>query len=194
MRAVVDGAVVVDSRAPRMLFASQAMPQWWFPADDVVDEATKVRTGDDALLDGLVALPEDAEVTWWEDDQEVLGHPRDPYHRVDTRRTEERVVVRVGDTVVAETTHAVKLYETGLPVRYYVPEQDVADGVLGPSGLHTTCPYKGVASYRSASADGTTVGDAAFCYPEPLGETLQVRGMLCFLADGVTTTADGRTV
>ncbi|TFV59556.1 DUF427 domain-containing protein [Geodermatophilus sp. DF01-2] len=149
-------------------------------AEDVPDPAPGLPP-----LAGLVAVGFDALDRWLEEDDEVIGHPRDPYHRVDTRRSSDTVVVRVGREVVAESTRPVKLFETGLPVRWYLPPEDVRSAFLSPSLTRTICPYKGIASYWSLTVGDRVVPDGAWTYADPLGEALQVRGFLSFLGEGV---------
>lgn len=175
-----DGQPVVDSRAVRLLHRTGSLPTWWFPAADVRDDGELARTSDDPLLDGLVTVAFDALDRWQEEEDEVLGHPRDPYHRVDTRRTADEVVVEVAGQEVARSGRAVKLFETGMPVRLYLPREDVRAGVLSPSSTTTLCPYKGVAGYDDLEVDGVVVPDGAWHYAEPLGEALQVRDHLSF--------------
>ncbi len=141
------------------------------------------RTACDVM--GLVAIDFHALDRWLEEDEEVVGHPRDPYHRVDTRRSSDHVVVRVGGRVVAESDRATKLFETSLPTRYYLPAADVAAEHLRASLTRTVCPYKGIASYWSVTVGSTVATDAAWSYPDPLGEALGVAGMVSFLGEGV---------
>ena len=77
---------------------------------------------------------------WLEEDEEVFVHPRDPYHRVDVLRSSRHLRVSVAGEVVAETSRPRLLFETGLPVRYYIPAQDVPEGALAPADLRTRCP------------------------------------------------------
>lgn len=138
-------------------------------------------------LAGYVSIYFDAMDRWLEEDEEVTVHPHDPYHRVDVRESSRPVKVTVDGEVVAETERPRILFETGLPPRYYIPPEDVNAGLLTESDTHTHCPYKGTASYHSVEANGKTVEDAAFFYPEPLPEAEKVEGYLCFLGEGVET-------
>lgn len=140
-----------------------------------------------ASLDGFVAFYLDRVDAVYEEDEQVLGHLRDPYHRVDTRASSRHVVVRVGGRVVADTHTPMAVFETGLPPRWYVPEADI-DADLLESDTTTVCPYKGVATYRSM-AHGPA--DVAFSYPDPLPEAQGLPGHWCFLGDQVTTEVDG---
>lgn len=119
---------------------------------------------------------------WYDEDEEVLGHLRDPYHRVDIRKSSRKVVVRAGDTVLAETSRPYVLSETGLPNRYYIPREDVRGDLLTATETSTVCPYKGTASYvRTADID-----DVAWKYEEPLAESLPIAGALAFDSSKVT--------
>jgi uncharacterized protein (DUF427 family) len=100
---------------------------------------------------GYVALYHDAMDKWLEEDEEVFGHPHDPYHRVDVLESSRHVRVSLNGEVVAETKRPKILFETGLPPRYYIPPEDVRTDLLVPSETKTVCPYKGVASSRTSS-------------------------------------------
>jgi len=123
----------------------------------------------------------DAVDTWWEECQPIEGHPRDPFHRVDCLPSSRRVVIRVGPVEVADSSRAIALFETGLPARFYVPPDDIAIPML-PSETHTTCPYKGRASYVHALG----VEDIAWVYPVPLDESAAIEGRYCFDPDKTT--------
>lgn len=128
---------------------------------------------------------------WFDEDEEVAGHLRNPYQRVDVRSTSRHVRVLAGDEVIAESRRAVVLSETGLPNRFYLPIDDVRSEALELSGTHTICPYKGTASYRSLRTAAGLIADAAWYYPEPLDGVQAIRGYLCFAADGIETVVDG---
>ena len=130
---------------------------------------------------------------WLEEDDPVRGHPRDPYHRFDCNHTSELVVVHVGGQVVAETRRAIKLFETSIPPRYYIPIADVTPGSLEPStSPRTYCPYKGEAAYFNVQGGQTTVPDGAWTLPGPLGEALLTIGHVSFWGKGTEVFADGR--
>lgn len=122
---------------------------------------------------------------WSEEDEDVTGHPRDPFHRVDVRRSGARVVVRAGTTVVATTTAPLALAETGLPLRWYVPLDDVRSELLVATDTVTTCPYKGHASYWSVRVEGATYPDVVWGYREPFVEAAAIAGHVSFLGDGI---------
>jgi uncharacterized protein (DUF427 family) len=128
---------------------------------------------------------------WYEEDEEVFVHPRDPYHRVDILQSSRHVKVRVNGEVVAETERPKLLFETGLPTRYYIPPEDVRNGVLVGSEKTTRCPYKGIASYWSVEAAGERVEDLIWYYPEPIPETAKIKDLLCFFNERVDLEVDG---
>jgi uncharacterized protein (DUF427 family) len=128
---------------------------------------------------------------WFDEDEEVAGHLRNPYTRVDVRSCSRLVRVLADGEVIAESRRAVLLSETGLPNRFYLPADDVRSERLELSGTHTVCPYKGTASYRSVRNPSGGIADAAWCYQEPLEGVRAIRGYLCFGAEGVETWVDG---
>lgn len=142
-------------------------------------------------LRGQLGFYFEAMDAWFDEDEEIEGHLRDPYHRVDVRDSSRRVRVRVDGEVVADTDRPKLLSETGLPNRWYIPPEDVRRDVLEPSATHSVCPYKGRASYHSVRVNGHRLEDAAWFYPEPLENALKVEGHLCFSGDGIETELDG---
>ena len=128
---------------------------------------------------------------WYEEDEEVFVHPRDPYHRVDVLESSRHVRVEVNGEVVAETQRPTILFETGLPPRYYIPPEDVREEVLIKSEKNTQCPYKGVASYYSVEAGRGRVEDLVWYYPEPIPEAAKIKGHLCFFNEMVDLEVDG---
>lgn len=128
---------------------------------------------------------------WYEEDEEVFGHPRDPYHRIDVRPSRRQVRVTFAGVEIAATRSGIFLFETGLPVRYYIPPGDVRRDLLERSSSRTVCPYKGFASYWSLRAGGTEVPDAAWSYEEPLPECPRIKGHLCFYPDRVAIAVEG---
>ena len=93
-------------------------------------------------LAGFIAFHWKLMDAWFEEDDEVFVHARDPYHRIDVLNSSREVRVVVGGQVVAVTSRARFLFETGLPVRYYIPKEDVRTDLLQPSQTKTTCAYK----------------------------------------------------
>ena len=129
-----------------------------------------------------VALYFDRLDHWYEEDVEIHGHPRDPFHRVDVAPSSRQVVVRVDGEVVAETDDPVLLFETGFPVRYYLPESAWRPGVTLDSDRTTHCPYKGRADYRSlrSPATGEVLDAVLWRYADPLDESRGIAGRWSF--------------
>ncbi|MCL2419307.1 MAG: DUF427 domain-containing protein [Conexibacteraceae bacterium] len=140
-----------------------------------------------ALLEGKVALAWRAMDGFYEEDDRILGHAADPYHRIDVRRTSRHIVVRAGDRIVADSTGPLVLYESGFAPRWYVPRDDVAAGALAPNEQQTFCPYKGIASYYDVDA----VRNAAWSYRAPLEDMATIGDLVSFEPDRVEVTLDG---
>lgn len=118
---------------------------------------------------------------WYEEEERIYVHARDPYLRADARRSSRHVAVEVGGVPVAESRRPVVLDETGLVTRYYLPQADVRYELLEPSETFTECPYKGRCDYWSVRApDGALYADAAWCYARPLPDVGAIAGHLCF--------------
>jgi len=145
-----------------------------------------------SALRGGVAFDFDRLDAWFEEDDQIFGHPRDPYHRFDCRRTSEHIVVRVGGETIAETHRAIKLFETGIPPRYYIPLDDVKGEALAPSETRTLCPYKGEATYYTVRGGASTETDGAWTLPDPYGEAIAVLGHVSFWGDKTEIEADGK--
>jgi len=128
---------------------------------------------------------------WFEEDEQVFTHVRSPYARIDILPTSRHVQVRLGDTVLADSTHAHALFETGLPTRWYVPRVDVRMDLLVPSDKVTHCPYKGSADHLSARVGDLEVKDVAWSYPSPLPESTRIAGLVAFYDDRAEVLVDG---
>ena len=122
---------------------------------------------------------------WFEEDEEIFIHPRDPSKRIDCIRSSRHVQIVIGGETVADTRRAVFLFETTLPTRYYIPKEDVKPGVLSPSDLETGCPYKGFAKYFHVTVKGTRHDNLVWYYPETTTEALKVMGLLSFYNEKV---------
>ena len=140
-------------------------------------------------LSGLIAFRWRAMDAWYEEDEEVIAHARDPFHRIDVLLSSRRVEVRIGGSVVADTRRSRMLFETSLPVRYYLPREDVHLDLLTPSGTVTACAYKGQTSqYWTFRED---VRDVAWSYASPSPEVSAIAGMVCFFNERVEISVDG---
>ncbi len=143
-------------------------------------------------LRGRVRLDWQAMEAWFEEDEEVFVHPRDPYVRIDALRSTRHVVATFDGAVLADSHAPVILYETGLPPRHYLPATDVRLDLLTPSATVTHCPYKGSTRYFDLHLDSRVERDLAWSYPTPLPESRPIAGLVCLPAERVDLTVDGR--
>ena len=142
-------------------------------------------------LAGLVRLDPGAMDAWFEEDQEIFSHPKNPYHRVDTVPSSRNVKVEIDGTAVAESSNNVFLFETKLPARYYLPKTAVRMDLLRPSETVTKCPYKGEAHYYNVTVNGKEYKDVIWGYKFPILESIAVAGTLCFYNEKVDIWIDG---
>jgi uncharacterized protein (DUF427 family) len=158
----------------------QAPDAAWRYADSPIEE-----------LRDLIRLDWDAMDGWFEEDDEVYTHPRDPYTRVDIVASSRPVRVELGGVVLAESTNARVLFETGLPPRWYIPKVDVRMDLLVPTETVTHCPYKGQAQYWSARVGDRVVQDLAWSYRTPLPEGQKIAGLVAFYNERVDLVIEG---
>ena len=128
---------------------------------------------------------------WFEEDEEVFVHVRDPHKRVDALPSSRHVKVVIDGQTVAETRRATLVFETAVPTRYYIPAEDVRQELLEPSELTTRCPYKGIASYWSVKVDATIKKNVIWVYRDPIPEIPKIKDLLCFYNERVDLYVDG---
>jgi uncharacterized protein (DUF427 family) len=219
VRAVRHGDELVSSRRAALVWEpGRVVPTYAFPRDDVrmdlmreagppaedehegqaegywvlPDEEEYTAWGyKDPELEGFVSLRWGVMDAWYEEEERVLGHPRDPFKRVDVRRSSRHVRIEVDGRLLGEPRLARLLFETGLPVRYYVPPEDVRRDLLRPSGSTSFCAYKGQASYYSVEAGGRWYEDLAWTYRDPLPDNSQIKDLLAFYNEKVDIWVDG---
>ncbi|HEV8014034.1 MAG TPA: DUF427 domain-containing protein [Stellaceae bacterium] len=138
-----------------------------------------------AAIKDFVAFYWNRMEAWYEEDDEVFVHPRDPYKRVDVVSSSRHVRVVLGGETVADTRRARFLFETRLPTRYYIPLEDVRRALLVASEKVTQCPYKGVARYYSVKLGDRVFEDIVWTYPDPIAECPKIKGYLCFFNEQV---------
>jgi uncharacterized protein (DUF427 family) len=217
LRAELGGTTVVQSDHAVLLFEPGRYPVAYFPLADFADGALRPsdhrtehrelgetawfevagrRRGawqhvalppHAAILEDKVALAWRAMDGFYEEDDRILGHAADPYHRIDVRRTSRRLAVRAGDLHIAETTTPLVLYESGFAPRWYVPRADIVAEALTLADLQTFCPYKGIASYYDV--DG--IRHAAWSYRAPFDDMAAIGDLVSFEPDKVEVTLDG---
>ena len=124
---------------------------------------------------------------FYEEDERILGHAADPYHRIDIRRTSRRLTVHHDGRTVADTHQPLALYESGFAPRWYVPRADVDEAALRPVDGQTFCPYKGVCDYY----DVTGAARAAWSYQDAFTEVSRISGLVSFEPDKVEVCLDG---
>jgi uncharacterized protein (DUF427 family) len=139
-------------------------------------------------LKGRVAFAWRAMDSFYEEDERIVGHAADAYHRIDIRQASRHLAVRHGTQVIADTTSPLALYESGFAPRWYVPRADVDESALAPAEGQTFCPYKGLCSYYD-------IGDAhraAWSYEDAWTEVRRVSGLVSFEPDKIEVYLDGR--
>ncbi|MEM8921857.1 MAG: DUF427 domain-containing protein [Actinomycetota bacterium] len=189
IRGRIGDRTVVDTKAAQLVWEHEYYPYWYIPTSDVHDDTLATTTIDE--LPDHVKIDWSSVQRWFEEDEEVYVHPRDPYRRVDAQPSSRHVVVEVDGVMVADSHRPTILYETGLPPRYYLPPEDVRAEHLTPTDTSSGCPYKGVARYWTVTVDGTDHVDLAWGYDEPLPESAPVKGLICFYNEKVDLIIDG---
>ena len=138
-------------------------------------------------LQGRVAFAWPAMDAFYEEDERILGHAADSYHRIDIRQSSRRLVVRHRDHIIVDTGRPLVLYESGFAPRWYVSRADTDESALTPVEHQTFCPYKGLCSYYS-------IGDArqaAWSYPDAYTQVGRISNMVSFEPDIVSVYLDG---
>ena len=148
----------------------------------------------DPDLDGYVVLDWDAFSGWFEEDQPVMGHPHDPFDRIDCLRSSRHVRLEANGVVLADSHRPTMLLETPLPVRWYLPRDDVALELLEPSDVTTVCAYKGSARYWDARVGDRLLRAVAWSYEQPLHDALPVRDLVAFFTERLDLVLDGEAV
>ena len=178
VRALTGDSVVVDSERTMLVHESGRLPRYAFPAEDVFVEAEA-----EPEVDGYVQVAWSLADRWLEEDEEIIVHPHDPFHRIEVLPSSRKVRVRIGDELFAESPRPRILFETSLPPRYYLPCEDIRMEALEPSVLRTGCAYKGWATYWDAKTSTGRVPAAAWSYLEPLREGEPIGDLLCFFQE-----------
>lgn len=141
-----------------------------------------------SVLQSRLAFAWRAMDAFYEEDERIVGHASDAYHRIDIRQSSRHLVVRLGDRVIADTTRPVVLFESGFAPRWYVPREDIDETALTPVERQTFCPYKGLASYFDVGSRER----AAWSYPKAWPEVARVSNLVSFEADAVDVFLDDK--
>lgn len=142
-------------------------------------------------LRGLIRFDFDAMTEWFEEDEPIYVHPRDPYTRVDILGSSRHIRVEIDGVTVADSHQPRILFETGLPPRYYLPLTDIRMDLLTPTDTQTHCPYKGTATYWSVDTGNGEHKDVVWGYRTPLPESQKVAGLASFYNEKVDIYVDG---
>jgi uncharacterized protein (DUF427 family) len=206
LRAMLDGAPLLDTTRAKLLYETGILPVPYIPLEDFdrtrlvrtdrsthcpfkgdasywsVDEHANIVWAyedpkpESAWLKGYAAVYFNRMDVWLVEDEPVLGHLRDPYHRVDVHSSSRAVTVTANGEVIARSERPKLLFETGFPIRPYLPREDVLVELTAHEGKHTVCPYKGEASYWSIAG----IEDAAWSYEDPRAEAAGIEGLVAF--------------
>ncbi|MBW0018845.1 MAG: DUF427 domain-containing protein [Mycobacterium sp.] len=221
VRGYLGPELVFDTTAARYVWEFPYYPQYYIPLTDVraeflrdEDHPQKVQLGPSrlhSLVGGGQTHPSAARVfdadgdgpvagtvrfdwdslRWFEEDEPIYGHPRNPYTRVDALRSHRHVRVELDGLPLADARSAVLLFETGLPTRYYIDPTDIAFEHLEPSPTQSLCPYKGVTSdYWSVRVGDTVHQDLAWTYHYPLPAVAAIANLIAFYNEKVDIIID----
>jgi uncharacterized protein (DUF427 family) len=189
----VDSTVLVDENHAQHLHRGHTQ-LYSLAVGDVVRPGA-VRVYVDSVIEGLsgTARFEWAALdSWFEEDEEVFVHPRNPYTRVDALRSTRHVRIEMEGTVLAESSSPVMVFETGLPTRYYLNQTEVDFTHLTKSDTVTSCPYKGRTShYWSVQLGDTVHADLAWSYDFPTRQLLPIAGMIAFYNEKLDIVLEG---
>jgi uncharacterized protein (DUF427 family) len=222
VRGYFDHTLVFDTTRARYVWEVPYYPQYYIPLSDVRREhllddnhpqtlqlgpsrlhslTTARRTSkaaarvydanDGGPVAGYVKFEWDT-LDWFEEDEPIIGHPRNPYVRVDALRSHRHVTIEIDGLVLAETRSPILLFETGLPTRYYFDRTDVSLDRLDISNTQSVCPYKGITSrYWSARVGDKVVPDVAWTYEYPLRQVATIAGLIAFYNEKLDILLDG---
>ncbi len=221
VRGYLGGELVFDTTSARYVWEVPYYPQYYIPLADVrgdvlrdEDHPQRVQLGPsrmfavtaggqtqpsaarvfdtgDGPVAGLVRFDWDA-LQWYEEDEPIYGHPRNPYARVDALRSHRHIRIELDGILIADTHSPVLLFETGLPTRYYIDKTDIDFTHLEPSDTQTLCPYKGVTSgYWSVRIGDTVHPDLAWIYQYPLPAVAPIANLVAFYNEKIDIVVDG---
>jgi uncharacterized protein (DUF427 family) len=191
VRAYLGGRLVADTTRPILVWEVPYYPTYYIPAEDVRTDLVEAEVAALPELEDAVRLEWDAMDAWFEEDEQVFTHPRDPYTRVDILPSSRHVRIEVDGVTVAESDKPTLLFETGLPVRYYLPKPQVRMDLLDPTDSVSHCPYKGQAAWWSVRTGDDVHADLAWSYRTPLPESQKIAGLVAFYNEKADIHVDG---
>ena len=178
---------LIDSERVLLVHRPGEPPAYAFPERDV---SPTLQALAEPAAPGYVRVPWDAVTAWYEEEEQVLAHPRNPYHRIDCLRARRRLRVEVAGRVLVDTSDVIALFETAKAPQLYVRRDAVRMDLLVPSQTSSYCPYKGQASYWSVQLGGDSVVDIAWSYDDPHPESAPIAGLLSFYAERTRSVQD----
>ncbi len=193
VRAMKEGRIIADSNRAQLVRRAFPPPRTYaFPPEDLIGNPPE----DSIEVDGHVVIQWESADRWYEESEEVFVHPKDPHSRIEALHTKRHIQVELEGKLLADTTRSVMLIEAHpyLPIRFYIPHDDVSLARLRPSDTVTQCPYKGHATYYDVEGSKDWKRDLAWEYRTPLREVEPVRGRICFYNEHVDITIDGEAV
>lgn len=221
VRLYLDNKLVADTLRPLLVWETPFYPTYYVPAQDVLADLKPTgesehspSRGDAQIQDVLIkdaAAPGKARTIpespleelrdavrfdfdafdWFEEDEPIYTHPRDPYSRIDILSSSRHFRAELNGTVLAESPNCMILFETGITPRYYVPITALNQDILRPSESVTHCPYKGAATYWSVEIDGETHADLIWGYRTPFAEVQKIAGLAAVYNEKVDIYLDG---
>jgi uncharacterized protein (DUF427 family) len=187
VRGLAGERALVDSQRVLLVHRPGQPPAYAFPEADVSRE---LPCTPEPAARGYVRVAWDAVSAWYEEEEPVLGHPKNPYHRIDCLRARRRLRVEVASELLVDTADVVALFETAKAPQLYVRREAIRMALLVPSSTTSYCPYKGHASYFCARIGDQLVPDVAWSYEDPTPESEPIRGLLSFYAERTQLTQD----
>ena len=187
VRARLGERTVIDCQRVLLVHRMGQPPRYAFPASDVPAHVPSTR---EAAASGYVSVKWDAVTGWYEEDEQVFGHAKNPYHRVDCVRSQRQLRVQLRGVVLVDTRDVVSLFETASAPRLYVDKRHVQMQHLIASPTTSHCPYKGSASYWSAQIDGEIFQDIGWSYEDPTPESRPIAGLLSFYPERAEVVQD----
>ncbi|CAL1716478.1 unnamed protein product [Somion occarium] len=215
VRVLFAGNYIVDTLQARLVWFKPYYPTYCFPVEDLPSQYIEesFRSDDCVLYDivignrraesavtrylkgdvqGLVNIEFGAADAWFEEDEQIFVHPKDPYKRVDVLQSSRHIRVELNGVEFANTRRPRLLFETGLHIRTYIPKTDCRMDLLVPSQTTTQCPYKGIANYYHVRLpDGTQTDDIVWWYRTPHLECAEIKGFVAFYDEKVDVWVDG---
>jgi uncharacterized protein (DUF427 family) len=195
VRGTKDGAVVFDTTNALYLWEWPNYPQYVIPLADVDQThlaALRHRVLRDGPAAGHVRFSWEALDAWFEEDEEIFVHPRNPYTRVDALRSSREVRVELDGVVLAASSSPVLVFETGLPTRFYLDRTAIDFAHLVATDTVTACPYKGrTSAYWSVQTPVRTYDDLAWSYDFPTRALSPIAGLVAFYNERVDLVVDG---